>query len=94
MNCPQPVPQPVQQPIQSFDMDNFNTLSAADKKRMIGEYIFFLLNNTYKETTGKITGMLLEVPQGELIALLASPQSILDKAAEAMEVLRKHRAGK
>jgi len=89
---PHTVPEPAPAP-QTFDLAKYNSLPAADKRRMIGEYIFFLLSGTYKETTGKITGMLLEMPNAELLALLQDGKAVMGKAQEAMEVLTKHRQG-
>lgn len=91
---PKPHPVPAAPAPQTFDLDKYNSLSANDKRRMLGEYIFFTLSPAYKETTGKITGMLLEMPTEELLALIQDGKAVMGKAQEAMEVLMKHRQGK
>lgn len=37
---------------------------------------------------GKVTGMLLEMDQTEVLHLIESPEALMAKVAEAMEVLR------
>lgn len=57
---------------------------------MIGERLFPLVQREQPKLAGKITGMLLELENGELIALLASPVALNDKIQEAMQVLQAH----
>ena len=92
-----PVPVPQAQPPQPqqafpvFDVAKYNALpSANEKKRMIGEHIFYQLNPKYKESTGKITGMLLEMSPTELLDVAQNPAALQLKASEAMEVLKHH----
>jgi polyadenylate-binding protein len=65
-------------------------LAAAPKgqqKQMIGERLFPLVKGLQPEKAGKITGMLLEMDNGELIHLLESDQALNEKIGEACTVL-------
>jgi len=67
------------------------TLAAAPEdtqKQMIGERLFPLIHLREPLKAGKITGMLLEMDNGELIHLLESEQARNDKIDEALAVLQ------
>jgi polyadenylate-binding protein len=57
---------------------------------MLGERLFPLVHQKQPELAGKITGMLLEMDNTELLNLLESPDSLASKVDEAMAVLRQH----
>jgi len=60
------------------------------QKNMIGERLHPLIKASQPELAGKITGMLLEIDNSELLHLLESPDALEAKISEAVEVLRAH----
>ncbi|GFS40039.1 poly(A) binding protein 8 [Actinidia rufa] len=55
---------------------------------MLGENLYPLVEQLEPEMAAKVTGMLLEMDQTEVLHLLESPEALKAKVAEAMEVLR------
>eukprot|EP00004_Rigifila_ramosa_P014813 TRINITY_DN33_c0_g1_i5.p1 TRINITY_DN33_c0_g1~~TRINITY_DN33_c0_g1_i5.p1 ORF type:complete len:620 (-),score=142.09 TRINITY_DN33_c0_g1_i5:76-1935(-) len=64
--------------------------SPAEQKNMLGERLYPLVYQQQGERAGKITGMLLEMDNSELLILLESPQELLSKISEAVAVLDAH----
>jgi len=95
---PQPVP-PQQQPaqpavlIQGQEPLTASMLAAAqpqEQKQMLGERLFPLIQNMYPDLAGKITGMLLEIDNSELVHMLEHSESLKGKVDEAVAVLQAH----
>lgn len=59
-----------------------------ERKQMIGERLFPLIQQRQPELAGKITGMLLEMDNTELLHLLENSQALTDKCNEAIQVLQ------
>lgn len=100
-NPPQPMPvaqQPqVQQAvhIQGQEPLTATMLAAAphnEQKQMLGERLFPLIQRMYPELAGKITGMLLEIDNSELLHMLEHHESLKAKVEEAVAVLQAHQA--
>lgn len=62
------------------------------QKQMLGERLYPLINAQEPEYAGKITGMLLEMDNTELLHLVEDKESLQNKVQEAMEVLKQHLA--
>ncbi|XP_052193450.1 polyadenylate-binding protein 8-like [Diospyros lotus] len=62
--------------------------SPADQRTMLGENLYPLVEQLEPEMAAKVTGMLLEMDQTEVLHLLESPDALKAKVAEAMDVLR------
>jgi len=58
------------------------------QRTMLGEALYPLVDQLEHESAAKVTGMLLEMDQTEVLHLLESPDALKAKVAEAMEVLR------
>merc|ERR1711974_391476 len=50
-----------------------------EQKQMLGERLFPLIQGMYPELAGKITGMLLEIDNSELVHMLESQESLKGK---------------
>ncbi|PPD76700.1 hypothetical protein GOBAR_DD26374 [Gossypium barbadense] len=58
------------------------------QRTMLGESLYPLVERLERDAAAKVTGMLLEMDQTEVLHLLESPEALKAKVAEAMEVLR------
>merc|ERR1712020_535154 len=98
MGGPQPVPQHQPQPavlIQGQEPLTASMLASAppqEQKQMLGERLFPLIQGMYPELAGKITGMLLEIDNSELVHMLEHNESLKGKVDEAVAVLQAHQS--
>merc|ERR1712107_734524 len=95
MGAPRPAQQapPQQAPAQPQPGAALNAaaLAAAPpavQKQMLGEKLFPAVSRFQPELAGKITGMMLEMDNSELLILLESEQQMKAKIDEAMTVLQ------
>ncbi|EHH58478.1 hypothetical protein EGM_08341 [Macaca fascicularis] len=63
-----------------------------EQKQMLGERLFPPIQAMHPTLAGKITGMLLEIDNSELLHMLESPESLHSKVDEAVAVLQAHQA--
>jgi len=105
---PQPASVPVQpappqmgvQPQQAVVITGQEPLTASmlaaappqEQKQMLGERLFPLIQQTHADLAGKITGMLLEIDNSELLHMLENQQALKAKMEEAVAVLQAHQA--
>lgn len=66
--------------------------SPQEAKQMLGERLFPLIQQTHPDLAGKITGMLLEIDNAELLHMLESREALNAKVDEAVNVLKAHQA--
>eukprot|EP00918_Siedleckia_nematoides_P097370 GHVU01213491.1.p1 GENE.GHVU01213491.1~~GHVU01213491.1.p1 ORF type:complete len:642 (+),score=85.05 GHVU01213491.1:310-2235(+) len=92
-NIPQMPPQAVH--VQGQEPLTASMLAQAppqEQKQMLGERLFPLIQAMYPDLAGKITGMLLEIDNSELLHMLESRESLKAKVEEAVAVLQAHQA--
>ncbi|XP_041060604.1 embryonic polyadenylate-binding protein-like isoform X3 [Carcharodon carcharias] len=63
-----------------------------EQKQMLGERLYPLIQDMHPTLAGKITGMLLEIDNSELLHMLESQESLHSKVEEAVAVLQAHQA--
>jgi len=61
--------------------------SPLDQKQMLGEVIYMRIFGSNPDLAGKITGMLLEMDNSELLHLLEDSEAMENKVTEAISVL-------
>lgn len=89
-----PAPQPAVH-IQGQEPLTSTMLAAAplqEQKQMLGERLFPLIQRMHPDLAGKITGMLLEIDNSELLHMLEHGESLKAKVDEAVAVLQAHQA--
>lgn len=60
-----------------------------EQKQMLGERLFPLIQTMYPDLAGKITGMLLEIDNSELLHMLESRESLKAKVRWFFDLLFK-----
>jgi len=66
------------------------SLTPSAQKQTLGENLFPLVQNEVPHLAGKITGMLLEMDNSDILNLLESPEALKAKIAEAVNVVKAH----
>ncbi|XP_023556846.1 polyadenylate-binding protein 4 isoform X4 [Octodon degus] len=102
VRSPHPAIQPLQAPQPAVHVQGQEPLTASmlaaappqEQKQMLGERLFPLIQTMHSNLAGKITGMLLEIDNSELLHMLESPESLRSKVEEAVAVLQAHHAKK
>lgn len=89
------MPMPIQQiptPVQAAPLTAAALANASEEeqKNMIGERLFPLIAKVVPDLAGKITGMLLEMENPELLHLLEAPDALRVKIDEAIKTLEAH----
>merc|ERR1712129_293304 len=63
----------------------------SEQKQMLGERLFPLIQGLFPDMAGKITGILLEIDNSELVHMLEHKESLSSKVEEAVAVLSAHK---
>lgn len=66
------------------------SVGPAQQKQMLGEKLYPLIHDIHPSISGKITGMLLEMDNSEILQILEAPDVLRTKVSEAYDVLRRH----
>lgn len=86
---PAPAPPPsMPNPNEPITASSLAAAPPEQQKQILGERLFPLIQAVEPALAGKITGMLLEMDNGELLVLLESPDALNAKIMEAMAVLQ------
>jgi len=67
--------------------------SPMEQKQMLGEVLFLKIAPAHAELAGKITGMLLEIDNSELLHLIENHEALNGKVNEAIAVLNEYSTG-
>lgn len=62
------------------------TAPPQEQKQMLGERLFPLISTMFPDLAGKITGMLLEIDNSELLHMLESQESLEAKVSRMLFV--------
>merc|ERR1719247_992338 len=81
------VPQPMPSGNQPLNASVLAAAPPAVQKQMIGEKLFPAIAKFQPELAGKVTGMMLEMDNSELLMLLESDAQLKHKVEEAIQVL-------
>lgn len=72
----------------SVDLSALNGVPPQEQKQLLGEMLYIQISPAQPDLAGKITGMLLEMDNLELISLLESKDALTLKVNEAISVLQ------
>lgn len=77
---------------QPLTIEMLANATPAQQKQMLGERLYPLITEVQPRLGGKITGMLLDMENTEILHLLESPETLALRVEEAVVVLREHAA--
>jgi len=62
-----------------------------EQKQILGERLYPMIERMHAALAGKITGMLLEIENSELLHMIEDQEALKAKVEEAVAVLQVHR---
>ncbi|GAV04231.1 hypothetical protein RvY_14542 [Ramazzottius varieornatus] len=78
------------QSVSGIDPSILANANPKEQKQILGEKLFPLIDKVYPDYAGKVTGMLLEIDNSELLLMLEHPDQLKSKVDEAVQVLESH----
>lgn len=79
-------------PSEPLTIEMLTNATPNQQKQMLGERLYPLIIEMQPRLGGKITGMLLDMENAEILHLLESPEALAERVDEAVSVLREHAA--
>ena len=73
-----------------YDTTRLTNAAKPEQKQILGEWLFPKIRELEPQQAGKITGMLLEFENAEILHLLEDQGALVVKVEEAVEVLKAH----
>lgn len=77
---------------QTLTLEMLASANPSQQKQILGERLYPLITEIQPRLGGKITGMLLDMDNPEILMLLESPEALSERVEEAVAVLREHAA--
>jgi hypothetical protein len=72
-------------------IEQLSAASPQEQKQLLGEKLFPLIASRQPTLAGKITGMLLEMDNPDILHLIDTPEALTEQVEEALAVLRAHK---
>lgn len=83
-----PCPNPMMRPLNSQSVEG---MPPTQQKQQLGERLYAHNSRLRPDLAGKLTGMMLELPNSEILSLLESDEKLKQKIDEAVQVLEKQK---
>lgn len=61
-----------------------------EQKQILGEHLYPIIERMHAQLAGKITGMLLEIENSEILCMIENHEALKAKVEEAVAVLQVH----
>jgi polyadenylate-binding protein len=74
----------------AFNASHLANMSPRSQKQTLGDHLYPMVHSNQPELASKITGMLLEMENSDILHLLESQEALAAKISEAVIVLKQH----
>jgi polyadenylate-binding protein len=79
-----------QESTDAFNASHLANMSPRSQKQTLGDHLYPMVHSNQPELASKITGMLLEMENSDILHLLESQEALSAKIGEAVIVLKQH----